>query len=494
MLFASESKALFQDPRLTKELNPEAVHDFLSFKFIPRQEDLFKGVYKLPPATYMIFQHGETALTKYWYLHYETDRKMSEEEAVAQSEELLAQSIRLRMISDVPIGAFLSSGLDSGMIVALMAGMSDTPVNSFSIGDTTQGFNELPHAAVIAERYKTNHRELVVQPEAVKILPDLIYHLDGPFADVPALPMYYVAKMAREDVKVVLTGDGGDESFGGYDRYIANQLLAHYRKFPESMRRWLIPFFLDMFREKTARKSLRQSLRWFNSMSLLPEEESYARGISFFSFENEQKEMLYSPALKSELAGVNSLDGILSRFADRTVDAPLNKMTFCDLSIRVPEYSCIKIDRITMMHGLEARSPFLDHKLIEFCATIPPNLKLKRFRRKYLLREIAKKYLPPEIIGLPKQGFGSPINTWLRGELKGFSNHLLRDTSLLVQHGLFNQQYINSLLDGHASEKINDGNRIWSLVNMEIWYRMHFGDRSPLEAKENLKDRFVGRL
>jgi len=490
LLFASESKALFHAPNLKKELNPEAVHDFLSFKFIPRQEDLFSGVYKLPPASYMLFKNGQMSITRYWRLQYETNYKMTEEEALNKSEKLLTESVKLRMISDVPIGAFLSSGIDSGMIVALMSQLSPTHVNSFSIGDKTQGFNELPHAAIIAKKHKTNHRELVVHPEAVKILPDLIYNLDGPYADVPALPMYYVAKMAREHVKVVLTGDGGDESFAGYDRYLANQLLIHYRKLPLLLRRKLIPFFLNMFREKTARKSWRQSMRWFNTLSTLPEAESYARGISFFSFENEQKEMLYSPEFQSRVEGVNSLDGILARFTDGHVSEPLNKMTFCDLMIRVPEYSNIKIDRITMMHGLEARSPFLDHKLVEFAATIPPRLKLKRAKRKYLLKKMAEKYLPSEIIGLPKQGFGSPINTWLRGDLKNFSYHLLQDESMLIQHGLFNKKYINTMLNEHACQKMNNGNRIWSLINLEIWYRINFGDRDPVSTRENLKDMF----
>ncbi len=491
LLFASETKALFQDSRLKKTLNQEAIHDFLSFKFIPRQEDLYKGVFKLPPASYMIFREGQATIHKYWDLHYKTDFNMSEEDALVECERVLTESVRLRMMSDVPIGAFLSSGIDSGMIVALMSQLSHDSVNSFSIGDETQDFNELPMAAVIAEKFETNHREFLVRPDAIKILPDLIYHLDGPFADVPALPMYYVAKMASEHVKVVLTGDGGDESFGGYDRYLANQLLVHYRKIPRSFRQKLIPNFLNLFNEKTARKSWRQSLRWFNTLSMLPDDESYGRGISFFSFEEDQKKKLYTSDFQSQLEGVDSLEQIMSRFHSRKSDAPLNKMTFCDLMIRVPEYSCIKIDRITMMHGLEARSPFLDHKLVEFAATIPPSLKLKKARLKYLLKEVGKKYLPKEIIALPKQGFGSPINTWLRGELRGFSNHLLRDESMLVEHNIFRQNYINSLLDGHTSKKVNDGNRIWSLVNLEIWYRLNFGDKDPVTERDNLKDRFI---
>ncbi|WP_136808529.1 asparagine synthase (glutamine-hydrolyzing) [Desulfosediminicola flagellatus] len=488
-LFASEIKALFCDNRIRRELNPSALHDFLSFKFIPQQEDLFKGICKLPPASYLTVNEGKVRIESYWNLTYKTDTSMSEEEALAKSEEVLSRAVKSRMISDVPIGAFLSSGLDSGMVVALMSQFSSSPVNSFSIGDQTEGFNELPDARKIADAFKTDHRELVVHPEAIKILPDLIYHLDGPFADVPALPMYYVAKLAREHVTVVLTGDGGDESFAGYDRYIANQMLTKYRCLPHTLRKKFIPAFLNLFEEKTARKSWRQTLRWFNTMSMMPENECYPRGISFFSFENEQKDQLYTHDFQQRVKGMNSMDGILSRYADDQIMDSLNKMMFCDLMIRVPEYSNVKVDRISMMHGLEARNPFLDHELVEFAATIPAKLKLKNGKRKYLLKQLAKKYLPAEIIKLPKQGFGSPINEWLRGELKDFSRDLLQN-SLLVKDNLFNQKYINSLLADHAAKRMNNGNRIWSLINLEIWYRINFSQQQPEVAKENLKDYF----
>ena len=492
LIFSSEVKSLLTDERLARRLNPLAVHDFLSFKFIPRQDDLIEGVHKLPPASYMLYRNGEMTIRRYWNLEYSPDARMTEEEALARTEEILAESVRLRMISDVPIGAFLSSGLDSGMIVALMSKMSPDPVNTFSIGDSTQGYNELPNARLIAEHCRTNHNELVVHPDAVKILPDLVWHLDGPYADVPALPMYYVARLAREHVKVVLTGDGGDESFAGYDRYIANLLLAKYRNLlPLVIREKMIPAILNLFREKTERKSWRQSWRWFNTMSMLPDSESYARGISFFHFQNEDKERLYTDAFKQMVRGHNSLDGILSRFADDRVRDPVDKMTFSDLMIRVPEYSNIKIDRITMMHGLEARCPFLDHKLVEFAATIPTRIKLRHLNRKHLIKKLAGKYLPKKIVGLPKQGFGSPINTWLRGDLKGLAEGLLH-SSMLVRDGLFRKEYIQTLLDQHASQQFNNGTRIWGLINVEIWYRINFGDRSPLEMKENLKDLFHG--
>ncbi|MBB5346585.1 asparagine synthase (glutamine-hydrolyzing) [Desulfoprunum benzoelyticum] len=490
LIFSSEVKSLLVDDRLGRHLNPLAVHDFLSFKFIPRQDDLIAGVHKLPPASYMIYRNGEATIRRYWQLQYATNTSMTEEEALAGTEQILSESVRLRMISDVPIGAFLSSGLDSGMIVALMSRMSPDPVNTFSIGDQTQGYNELPNARLIAEQCRTNHNELVVHPDAVKILPDLIWHLDGPYADVPALPMYYVAKLAREHVKVVLTGDGGDESFAGYDRYIANLLLAKYRSWlPGLIREKIVPAVLNLFKEKTERKSWRQSWRWFNTMSMLPDNECYARGISFFHFQNEDKELLYTDAFKAMVRGHNSLDGILSRFADDRVHDPVNKMTFSDLMIRVPEYSNIKIDRITMMHGLEARCPFLDHKLVEFAATIPTSIKIRHLRRKHLIKQLAKRYLPPKIVGLPKQGFGSPINTWLRGDLRGLAEGLLHN-SKLVKDGLFRQDYIQTLLHQHASQQFNNGTRIWGLINVEIWYRINFGDRSPVEMKENIKDLF----
>lgn len=489
LIFASEIKALFQDTRMERKLNACAVHDFLSFKFIPRREDLIKGVFELPPASILVFKEGEISITRYWDLEYKPDYSMTVEEAISKSEEILKESVLLRMISDVPLGAFLSSGLDSGLIVAMMSEASNSPVNTFSLGDTRKSFNELPHARQIAEKYHTNHKEMVCHPDAVKILPDLIWHLDGPYADVPALPMYYVAQMARQDVKVVLTGDGGDESFAGYDRYIANQILSKYRKMPAFLRQSFVPAFLNMFQEKTARKSWRQSLRWFNDLSLMPEEESYARGISFFSFENEQKDQLYTPEFKEKVKGVNSLHSIMSVSESSNIQEPLNKMTFSDLMVRVPEYSSIKIDRITMMHGLEARSPFLDHKLVEFAATIPPRFKLKNGQRKYLLKKVALEYLPKNIINLPKQGFASPVNSWLRGELRGMAHDLLSN-SQLIKENLFQKPYIDKLLQEHASKKINNGNKIWSLVNLEIWYRINFGKDQPHRERENLQEQF----
>lgn len=489
LIFSSEIKALFQDNRLERTLNARAVHDFLSFKFIPGREDLMAGVFELPPATFLLCKEGEIVINRYWNLEYNPDPRMTVEDAVAKSEELLRESVQMRMISDVPLGAFLSSGLDSGMVVALMSMASSAPVNTFSLGDTRKEFNELPQARQIAEKYHTNHKEMVSHPDAVKILPDLIWHLDGPYADVPALPMYYVAQMASQDVKVVLTGDGGDESFAGYDRYIANRILTQYRKIPGFIRQYFVSAFINMFQEKTARKSWRQSLRWFNELSLMPEEESYARGISFFSFENEQKDQLYTPEFKEGVKGINSLDSIMSVFAESGIQDPLNKMTFSDLMIRIPEYSSIKIDRISMMHGLEARCPFLDHKLVEFAATIPPRFKLKKGQRKYLLKKLALDYLPKKIVNLPKQGFASPVNSWLRGELKGLTHDLLNN-SRLVQDNLFQAAYMKRLLQEHASRKKNNGNKIWSLVNLEIWYRINFGNEQPEKEKENLQDQF----
>jgi asparagine synthase (glutamine-hydrolysing) len=489
LIFASEIKALLQDHRLGRRLNPLALHDFLSFKFIPRQEDLFSGVHKLPPASTLVYEKGETRIDRYWELYYRHDEGMTEEEAVGRSDELLREAVRIRLMSDVPLGAFLSSGLDSGLVVGMMSLASEDPVNTFSIGDNIQGFNELPHARLTAERYETNHREFLVEPDAVSILPDLIWNFDGPYADVPSVPMYYVSQIARRYVTVALTGDGGDESFAGYDRYLANYYVNLYRHLPGPIRSRLIPAFLKFFPESTARKSWRQTLRWLNTMSLTPRGEGYAHGISFFSFENDQKEQLYGPEFQEQVRGVNSLEGVLSRYWSDNADDPLDRMTFTDLMVRMPEYSHIKVDRISMMHSLEARSPFMDHKLIEFAATIPPRLKLMKRRRKYILRKLAGSYLPPEILNLTKQGFGSPINRWLREELKGLSHLLLKD-SRLVREGFFNQAYIDRLLAEHESSRVNHGYRIWSLVNLETWYRIYFGDRDPESSRENVRDIF----
>ena len=489
-IFSSEVKSILIHPDFTKDLNPLALHDFLSFKFIPRQDDLIKNVHKLPPASYMVVRNGQHTIKKYWNLTYQIDNSMTESDAIEQAEALLKESVEIRMISDVPIGAFLSSGLDSGLIVSIMSKLSSSPVNTFSIGDSSAGYNELPKAKIISDKYASNHYELIVNPDAIRILPDLIWNLDGPYADVPALPMYYVAQLAHNHVKVVLTGDGGDESFAGYDRYIANILLQKYRTYlPQYLRQKCIPAMLNLFEEKTERKSFKQSWRWFNTMSLLPPEQCYARGISFFSFQNEEKDQLYTDSFRKRVQGCNSLDGLLDLFSTDAIQDIVDKMSYCDLMVRVPEYSNIKIDRITMMHGLEARCPFLDHKLIEFAATIPSAIKLRLLNRKNVLKKMAKRYLPDEIIKLPKQGFASPINKWLRNELQGLSEKLLND-SRMAKDGIFDPNYLKLLLSQHSTKKFNHGTRIWAIINAEIWYRINFGESSSNNERDNLKDTF----
>lgn len=489
LIFASEVKALLQHADVTRKINPLAIHDFLSFKFIPRQEDLFKNIYKLPPASILIFKNSEFKIKRYWELYYQPDAHMTEEFAIQRSEELLRESVKIRLMSDVPLGAFLSSGIDSGLVVSLMSQVAQEPVNSFSIGSNDAGYNELPHARLISRKNNTIHREFVVNPDAISILPDMIYHMDGPYADVPALPMYYVTKLARKYITVTLTGDGGDELFAGYDRYVAANILRLYRAIPMGLRKNIVPRLLAFFEERTDRKSWRQTLRWMNSMSLVPKPEAYARGISFFSFENEQKEKLYTPEFRHQVGTANSMEGIISRYWSDHANDDLGRMCYSDLMVRLPEYSHIKVDRISMMHGLEARSPFMDHKLIEFSATIPSKLKLKGKKRKYILRKLAQSYLPSEVLNLPKQGFGSPINRWLRGELKNLS-HTLLNNAFLVKHGLFNQSCIDRLLAEHESRKINNGNKIWGLVNLETWYRIYFGGTTIEGSLENVKDIF----
>ena len=489
-VFASESKAILEFPGFKRKLNPLAVHDFLSFKFIPRQTDLICGIHKLPPASTLTWENSQYTISKYWELYFQPDMQMGVQDAIDRTEAILKESVDLRMMSDVPLGAYLSSGLDSGLVVGFMSQLSNAPINSFSIGNREKGFNELPGAKHIAESFNTNHHELRIDPNVIQILPDLIWHLDGPYADIPAIPMYYVAKLARENVTVVLTGDGGDESFAGYDRYIANLLLVQYRKIPGPVRKQLVPSLLNLFSEKTARKSWRQTLRWFNDTSLHPSRESYARGISFFSFENEQKEALYTPEFAKSVESANSHDGLLDRYWSDHATDPLNRMMYTDLMVRMAEYSNVKVDRISMMHSLEARSPFMDHHLVEFAATIPPGLKIKNRQRKHIIRKITEKQLPQGIVNLPKKGFSSPINQWLRGPLSYFASHLLRN-STLVDNQLFQASYIDNLLRDHMRKRFNNGTKIWGLINLEVWHRIFMSDQRPVDALGQVKKSFL---
>jgi asparagine synthase (glutamine-hydrolysing) len=469
LAFASEIKAILQDPAVPRELDVQAMHDYLTYQYVPPPATIFKGINKLPPAHTLVWEKGQVRIERYWDLYYTPKLAISEEEAAQHLRELLREAVRMRLISDVPLGALLSGGIDSSFVVALMAELMDQPVQTFSIGFAEQDFDELPYARIVAERFATDHHEFIVRPDALEVLPELIWRFDEPFADSSALPTYYVSKITRQHVTVALNGDGGDESFAGYPRYLGFRIVRLYQLLPRPLRERLIGGVLAALPTLTARPGFWYLLARLNEISLASEAGLYAQSVIFFN--DNRKLALYSPALRDELQARDSLDYILHYFGDDQATEFVDQMLYSDVMTYLPGALLVKMDRMTMAHSLEGRSPFLDHELMEFAASLPADFKLRGRTLKYLLKQAGEGILPPEILHRAKQGFSVPLNYWFRGELRGFLQEVFA-APRLVAEGYFNGETLARFLREHLEGRADHSHRIWALLCLELWYRM----------------------
>ncbi len=467
LIFASEIKSLLKDPRITPEVDLTALHHYLTYQYVPSPHTMFKGIHKLPPAHTLVYQDGNIKIERYWNLQFKYDN-LSEQEYMEELWRLLNEATRLRLISDVPLGAFLSGGIDSSAVVGIMAQHSNRPVKTFSIGFEEEGFNELEHARTVARHFNTEHQEFIVKPNALEILPKLIWHYNEPFADPSAIPSYYVAKMARRHVTVALNGDAGDEQFAGYGRYIAERQAILYNKIPGAIRKGLIEPLTGLLPQTGREQALPDKLRRFISTISSPFGKRYLQLIC--AFNNRQKESIYSPDLIKLLKCHDSLDRIQQLYDKAPTPDPMSSALYVDIMTYLPDDLLVKIDIATMANSLEGRSPFLDHKLMEFSATIPWQLKLKGNNTKYLLRKTLSKLLPPEILNRKKAGFAVPISRWLRHDLRDFARQTLLDGSF-TKRGYFKQEMISKLFKQHQTGHYDHGFRLWTLLNLELWHQ-----------------------
>ncbi|MBD3306531.1 asparagine synthase (glutamine-hydrolyzing) [candidate division KSB3 bacterium] len=463
--FASEIKALLEDRTVPRALNLTAMHHYLTYQYVPPPETMFQGILKLPPAHTLLWEGGKVRLERYWQLSYVPKVQMEESEILAALTDLLQESVRLRMISDVPIGAFLSGGIDSSLVVAMMAQASTQPVNTFSIGFKEEEFNELPYARMIAERYQTDHHEFIVEPDAVDILPKLIWHFDEPFGDSSAIPTYYVAQMTSQSVKVALNGDGGDESFAGYLRYLSYTLVRLYRLLPKLFRQRICA---PLFAHLKGVHPLFRRLHYVNNLSLESQYHLYARTMTIF--DQRLKAELYTDDVRSQVEALDSLDYMLAYLTGDSVSHLTDRMLYSDVMTYLPGDLLVKVDRMTMAHSLEGRSPFLDHRLMEFAAALPAHFKLRGTRLKFLLKQVGERWLPPEILKRTKQGFGVPIGQWFRHELRDLlADSLLSST--LARDGIINPDTLHRLFHEHQTGIQDHRHRLWVFLNLELWYR-----------------------
>lgn len=466
--FSSEIKPILEDMSVEREVNIESLHNYLTYQYVPHPETMFKGIKKLPPAHILIWDRGRIKIERYWNLSYANKFKISEDECCERILDLLSEATKMRMISDVPLGAFLSGGIDSSIVVALMSKCLGGPVRTFSIGFEDVSFNELKYARIIADFFNTRHKEYIVRPKAMEVLPELVEHFGEPFADPSSISTYYLAKMTRSDVSVALSGDAGDEVFAGYERYAANRLADYYRLIPGFIRNKIIAAFLRKIPETTAKKDFARRAKRFIAVNSEPKEKRYVSWMSVF--DNASKMELYSLELQNRFKNTDSYEYLLNIYRESDAEDFIDSTLFVDTMSYLPCDLLVKTDITSMANSLEIRSPFLDHKLVEFAARIPSKFKLKGMTSKYILRKAFKKILPRQTLNREKSGFGVPIGRWLRDELKSYAYEVLLSQES-INRGYFKKEAIKKLLDQHASGKFNHGERIWALLNLELWHR-----------------------
>ena len=471
-LFGSEMKAILALHRHAPELDPLAMHDYLSLRFILVPRTIFKHIQKLPPAHTLVFQNGQIRLRRYWQLSFREKLTLSEPETLEALREQIQRTVESHMISDVPVGAFLSGGLDSSLIVAILARDLERTPKTFSIGVEESDFDELPFARMVAKEYGTQHVEERVSANLIQSLPDIIWHLDEP-SDPIAACMFQAAQLASSHVKVVLGGDGGDELFAGFDRYVGARYIDAYSLMPYTIRQGLMGPMLDRLTDSFRYKSLTQKLRWVHHLSLQATAAAqYAEATCFFRFTHEGKRELYSDALWRELGERDSTVAITEPFDHGEADNLLDRMLYTDFVTRLPEHSLVLTDRMSMAHGLEARSPFLDHELVEFLAKVPAKIKVQNHQPKSLMRKLAANYLPAQILQRKKQGFMLPIAYWFRTDLFPLVSQML-EQSYFVKAGWFKKENIQRLLEEHRTNRYDHHVRLWMLLTLDLWHQLY---------------------
>ena len=465
-VFGSEIKVLLEHGGVTRDMDHGALDAYLTFGYIPEELCIFKGVKKLEPGHFLIFKNGNVHTERYWDFDFSAETLTgSEDEIASDLLDQLREAVKVRLISEVPLGAFLSGGVDSSAIVGLMSQIMDQPVKTFSIGFNEDSFDELKYARLAAKHFKTDHHEFILTPDFVDIVDDLVWHFDEPFADSSALPTYMVSKLAREHVTVILSGDGGDELFAGYTRYVTDQNRSGLGKLPRGLRQNLI---------RPLSEALPHGARGKNFLFNISLDAAGRYIDSISHFNGPRKRKLYSNEIRTKMNGSFERGEKLFRQIAGSVksDDTVEQLLYLDSKTYLPSDILTKVDRMTMASSLEARSPLLDHKLIEYVTRIPSRLKLKGQQQKYIFKKAIEGFVPNEILHRRKQGFGVPISDWINMQLKDRITSDLSDQRAMSR-GYFDPKYVSILLDEHRRERRDHSHALWTLWMLELWQRRY---------------------
>lgn len=463
LCFASEMKSLLLHPAINKEINLEALDEYLTYLYIPQEKSIFKNIKKLLPGYILIYKNGEVETKQYWNIDFSKETKLDEHEIIEELKKCLEEAVKLHLISDVPLGAFLSGGIDSSAVVAFMSKVT-SKVKTFSIGFDVKEYDELKYAREISKRFSTEHYELIASPNYLELLPSIIEHLDEPFGDASAIPTYLVSQMTRKYVKVALSGDGGDELFAGYTWTKKQKFLETYKKLFGNLN---LQRFFNKLPTGVSTSKIDKIRRFLYDANLSPL-ASFARRVT--CFDDELKNKLYTPLLKNELGNYNSYQAVEKYFNNNLNN--IEKMLLFDTKVYLPDDILTKVDRMSMAHSLEVRPPLLDHKLVELCATIPVSLKIKGITTKYIFKKMLSEVLPPLILKQRKQGFSIPLDTWIRGDLKNWCRDIL-ENSVLVKEGYLKNDTIAWMFDMHINRKLNLSHQIWGVIVLDFWWRKY---------------------
>ena len=467
-LFASELKSLLEVPGISRKLDPQSVDLYLTYQYVPHPRTILEGFYKLPPGHYALWRNGELTVNRYWQPDFNLEQRRQPEEDREELRALMTSSVQMRLQSEVPLGAFLSGGVDSTVVVGLMQQLSNRTVKTFSIGFPVAEYDETSYARLVSERFGTDHEEFRVEPDALDILPKLVWHYDEPFADSSAIPTWYVSEMTRRHVTVALTGDGGDELFAGYPRYRAVALARWFDRLPWPARAALAGRFWQRLPASPRQKSFRRRLKRFAETLALSHWPRYLGWISIFN--EARRAELYSDDFVAQLPDQDPIRFLLDAAAECRQRDPVTATSLVDLTTYLPCDLMTKVDIASMAHSLECRQPMLDHRVVELAARMPVSRKYRRGVGKRVLLEAFDDLIPREIVRRPKMGFGVPLDHWFRGPLASFTREVFSDPRTR-QRGLFDPTAVDHLVEEHIAGRFDHAYRLWALLVLELWQR-----------------------
>ena len=470
LIFGSEIKSILEAECVKKEVNLQSMYYYLGYEFVPAPDTMFRNIYKLRQGYYAIFKNGNLNIEKYWDLKF-THEISDEEEAADRIFNALEKSVKRRLISDVPLGVFLSGGLDSSTVTGFVSRLYNKKVQTFTIGYKDRTFSELPYARIVSDYFDTEPNILMIDPVSPEDIEKSLYYLDEPMTDLSTIPFYLISCKAREKVKVCLSGEGGDEMFMGYDRFKAARMNRCYNILPSFIRRKVLSPLILKLPDQPQKKGAINILKRFIEGTLYPEDAGAMRWQYFLNPSIEQN--IFKKSVRDNIS-FNPFDPIYFFSKNCNSASSVDKDIFVDIKLTMADSVLMKIDKMSMATSLEVRVPFLDYELAELCASIPASLKLKGMTTKYILRKTLKKYkfLPDSIIYRGKQGYSLPVKNWLREELKQYMIDLFKSSPIIKEN--FDNSYISNLIEEHSQLKHNHNHILWALVNLGLWYKKFF--------------------